>query len=120
MTPGGHPAVQVVDLTEVLHAEGDGVHWTLAQPSELNANLVVLEPGHVIDEYTNDAVDVLLVVLAGTGRLTVEDQGRDLGPRIVAHVPRSTRRRTEAAENGLSYLSVHIRRGPLTIGSAPR
>jgi len=107
----------MTDLTGYLQgAAGDGVHWTLETPGELNANLVHLDPGHAIGEHVNDAVDVLIVVLAGAGRLTIEGGGTALAPHVVAHVPRGARRRVEAAaEDGLDYLSIHRRRGPLGI-----
>lgn len=111
----------MTDLTRILQsAEGDGVHWALEAPADLNVNLVHLEAGHGVGEHANDEVDVLLVVLAGRGRLTVDGHGTDLAAHVVANVPRGSRRGVRAADGeGLDYLSIHRRRGPLGIRPAP-
>ena len=61
----------VVDLTSLFDAAGDGVHWTLEPDSDLNANLVRLDPAHQMAEHVNDEVDVLLVALAGSGQIVL-------------------------------------------------
>lgn len=110
----------MTDLSEYLHGvDGDGVHWTLDPPGELNVNLVHLDAGHAIGEHVNDAVDVVIVVLAGAGRLTTDGRSTALTPQVVAHVPRASRRSLRAADGeGLDYLSIHRRRGPLGIRPA--
>jgi hypothetical protein len=77
-----------------------------------------------IGEHVNEAVDVVIVVLAGAGRLITDGRGTPGAPHVVAHVPRAARRSVRAAdEQGLDYLSIHRRRGPLGIrpagGAAP-
>ena len=111
----------MTDLSTVLRsAEGDGVHWTLETPGELNVNLVHLDPGHAIGEHVNDEVDVVIVVLAGRGELTVDGHGTELAPHVVASVPKGSRRGVRAAEGeGLDYLSIHRRRGALGITPRP-
>jgi quercetin dioxygenase-like cupin family protein len=95
---------------------GDGVQWALAGSDDLNANLVALGPDGEIGEHVNDAVDVLVVVLAGAGSMTVEDDRHPLAAGGVVLVPRGARRRIDAGDDGLRYLTVHRRRGPLAIG----
>jgi quercetin dioxygenase-like cupin family protein len=118
-TPPDTPpeALSMTDLTGLLQsAEGDGVHWTLEKPGDLNVNLVHLDAGHAIGEHANNELDVLIVVLAGRGRLTVDDEGTDLRAHVVAHVPRTSRRSLRAADDeALDYLTIHRRRGPLGI-----
>ena len=64
--------------------------------------------------------DVVIVVLAGSGRLTTDGRTTDLAPHVVACVPRASLRTVEAADGrGLDYLSIHRRRAPLAIGPAP-
>lgn len=109
--------VQRVDLTTIDTA-GDGVHWTLAMPSDLNVNLVALEPGHVIGTHRNDEVDVLIVVLAGDGLAIVDDVQRTVGRDVLLHIPRGASRSVVAGESGIRYLTVHRSRGPVRIGSA--
>jgi quercetin dioxygenase-like cupin family protein len=110
----------MTDLTALLQsAEGDGVHWTLETSSDLNVNLVHLDSGHVVGEHANDEVDVVIVVLGGRGRLTIDGHGADLTAHVVANVPRMSRRSVRAADDeGLDYLSIHRRRSPLGIRRA--
>jgi quercetin dioxygenase-like cupin family protein len=98
---------------------GDGVQWTLEAASDLNANVVDLAPGHAIDEHVNDEVDVVVVVLSGEGSATVDGEAHPLAAHVVAHLPKGSRRRIDAAATGLRYVTVHRRRGPLSIGSRP-
>jgi quercetin dioxygenase-like cupin family protein len=123
---GGDPAcwahlleddgVVAADLTALLAASGDGVHWTLERDSELNANLVRLEPGHVVGQHTNDEVDVVLLVLAGRGHVVLDTTTVTLTPNVVVHLPKGVARAIHAAPDGLAYLTVHRRRGGLAIG----
>lgn len=116
MTPT--PGAQIVDLAAVMdaasHGDGaDGVHWTLAPAGDLNANLVRLEPGHGVDHHVNDSVDVVIVVLSGAGTATVDGDEHPIGPRRLLHVPKGAGRRIQAGDEGLWYLTVHVRRsGP--------
>lgn len=111
----GDADVVAADLTPLLDAAGDGVHWTLEGGDDLNANLVRLDPDHVMGEHVNDEVDVLVVVLAGGGHAVVEASTVELHPHVVAHLPKGARRAIHAGADGLAYLTVHRRRG-LTIG----
>lgn len=106
---------RAVDAGAVV-ADGDGVQWTLDGPSDLNANLVHLDAGHAIDDHVNDEVDVLVVVLAGSGTATVDGEALVLTSQVVVHLPKGSRRRIDAGADGLRYLTVHRRRGPLGIG----
>ena len=107
-----------VDLDRV-PVTGDGVQWSLGPSRDLNANLVHLEPGHGIGEHVNDEVDVLVVVVSGSGTAHVDGDDVGLRQHVVAHLPRGVRRRIDAGPEGLSYLTVHRRRGPLGIGHHP-
>ncbi|HLM63399.1 MAG TPA: hypothetical protein VK306_03800 [Acidimicrobiales bacterium] len=107
----------MTDLSGLLRgAEGDGVLWFLEPPGELNVSLVHLDAGHAIGDHVNDAVDVVMVVLAGEGWLSIGGRSTALTTHVVAHVPRGARRNVRAAgAEGLDYLSIHRRRGPLEI-----
>lgn len=122
---GGDPAcwahlheddgVVVAALAERLGEAGDGVHWTLDPAGDLNANLVRLEPGHAMDEHVNREVDVLVVVLTGSGHLVLDTRTVPLAPQVVAHVPKGASRAIHAGPSGLDYLTVHRRRAGLVI-----
>jgi quercetin dioxygenase-like cupin family protein len=107
---------EVVDLSRFLGAEGDGVHWTLEEPGELNVNLVRLGSGRSMSQHVNDAVDVVVVVLAGSGQLVVDGVGLRLATAVVAQIPKGAARSIHADSEGLAYLTVHRRRDGLAVG----
>jgi quercetin dioxygenase-like cupin family protein len=109
----GRPLVEH-DLDAV--AGDGGAVWSLPHGGDLDANLVRLQPSQRIDEHGNDVVDVLMVVRAGYGELVVDGVRHQLATASVALVPKGSRRTITAGADGLTYLTVHRRRGPLTIG----
>jgi len=110
------PAVEgTVDL---LARSGIGPLWGMAS-SDLNATLLAWPPGHEIAEHSNAELDVLVVTLAGHGTATIDGTPHDLTAGTALLVPRGTRRRIQAGGDGLRYLSVHRRRGPLQIQRSP-
>jgi quercetin dioxygenase-like cupin family protein len=106
---------EIVHLPAV--AGSGGVVWSVS-PQGFHANLVVLGPSEEIPPHQNDAVDVLLVVLAGAGRVTVDDDPVAVNGGDAVLIPRGALRSIAAGEDELRYLTVHDRREPLTIGSA--
>lgn len=104
------------DLAALLEEPGAGIRWALDASDDLHANLVRLDADHRIDEHVNAEVDVLVVVVDGGGRATVEGRTVALRRDVVVLLPRGARRRIAAGPHGLAYLTVHRRRGPLTIG----
>lgn len=94
-----------------------GVVWSAA-PEGVHVNLVAMEPTEAIGAHVNDAVDVLVVVLVGSGTLTVDDRPFDLRAQRAVLVPKGTRRSLTAAGDGIRYLSIHAERAPLGIGGA--
>jgi quercetin dioxygenase-like cupin family protein len=105
-------AVPPVDLAS-LAAGGNraGALWRL-DGGDLQANLVWLGQDDRIEPHRNDEVDVLVVVVAGTGELTLNDQVYQLAPMVLAHLPKGTVRSVVAVDGPLAYLSVHRRRPP--------
>ena len=100
-----------------------GALWRLAEPGrQLDANLVRLAPGAEVAEHVEGDLDVLLVVVAGSGRLGGAEPG-ELRADTVAWLPRGARRSLHAGPQGLACLTVHRRRPGLSIkgpgGAAP-
>ncbi|MER6104175.1 hypothetical protein ABT115_18060 [Streptomyces sp. NPDC001832] len=102
-------------LTAAAH-DARGALWQLAeQGRELDANLVRLPPGAEVGEHQEDVLDVLLVVVAGSGRVVAGGGELDLTPTTVVWLPRTSRRALAAGPDGLAYVTVHRRRPGLTI-----
>jgi mannose-6-phosphate isomerase-like protein (cupin superfamily) len=101
----------VVDL---LGGTGTGPLWGMAS-SDLNATLLAWPPGHELVEDTNSELDVLLIVLEGGGAATIDEQEQALGPGSALLVQKGSSRAIRAGAEGVRYVSVHRRRGPLQI-----
>lgn len=104
------------ELLATAAPEQRGALWRLAdQGRDLDANLVRLPPGAEVGEHQEDVLDVLLVVVAGTGRVVMGEEFLELAPTTVVRLPRTSRRALVAGPDGLAYLTVHRRRPGLTI-----
>ena len=101
----------VVDL---LGPSGTGPLWGLAS-SDLNATLLAWPPGHELVADTNTELDVLLIVLEGGGVATVDEHEHALLPGDALIVEKGGLRTICAGADGLRYVSVHRRRGPLQL-----
>ncbi len=108
-------SVQPIDLLCIDGA--GGVVWSVS-PEGFHVNLVVLDAGGSIAAHRNDSLDVLIVVLAGSGVTRVDDDAGELAPGAAVLLPRGAVRSVTAGGSGLRYLSIHAQRGALTIGNA--
>lgn len=114
-----------MDLDALERGGPSGAVWSLEGSDDLNANLVVLAPGAKIDTHVNREVEVLYVVLDGTGVLVVDGVVWHLHAHVSVLVPKGAQRKLtatggvdEADDVPLRYLTVHRRRGGLQIGRA--
>ena len=104
------------DLLATAAPDRRGALWQLAeQGREMDANLVRLPPGAEVGEHQEDVLDVLLVVVAGSGRVATGAEVLELAATTVLWLPRTSRRALVAGPDGLAYLTVHRRRPGLTI-----
>lgn len=92
--------------------------WSLPGARQLDANLVVLGPGGRIGEHVNAGVDVLIVVLAGSATVVVDDAVLPVAVHDLVFLPRGARRAVDAGPEGVRYVGTHVARPGLTIGSA--
>lgn len=107
------------DLLATAAPDRRGALWQLAeQGREMDANLVRLPPGAEVGEHQEDVLDVLLVVVAGSGRMATGAEVLELAATTVLWLPRTSRRALVAGPDGLAYLTVHRRRPGLTIKSS--
>jgi uncharacterized cupin superfamily protein len=108
---GARKPAGVVDL---LGVAGTGPLWGMSS-AELNATLLAWPPGHELVDDKASELDVLLVVLEGGGTAELDGQEHVLVPASALLVKRGRKRAIRAGREGLRYLSVHRRRGPLQV-----
>ena len=117
--PDDSSSLAGVDVVDLLSVEGRGPAWGTAT-EELNATLLVWREGEGQPEHVNEGREGALVVLDGAGTLLVDGIEHTLAAGTLAIVPRGATRSVVAGEDGLRCLSLHRRRGGLSIGRAPR
>ncbi len=103
---------------DLLAAAGTGPVFGMAT-EDLNATVLAWPPGHEVTEHLNAELDVLLVVLEGSVVVTVSGREHSASAGHALLVRRGARRRIRVGAEGSRYLSVHRRRGPLQIETAP-
>lgn len=112
----------IVHLVERLRADpdGSGVVWSLDDDgAEVNVNLVRLEAEAEIATHVNREVDVVIIVVAGSGWLGLEGHTQTLTRSVLALLPKGTPRSVLAGPDGIAYVTVHRRRAPLGITGIP-
>jgi quercetin dioxygenase-like cupin family protein/hemerythrin-like domain-containing protein len=107
--PGAEP--QVVDL---MGPSGTGPLWG-TRTEDLNATLLAWPTGGGPGGHRNTECDVLLVVLAGQATVTLDDEERLVRAGEAFIVEKGRTRSISAGPEGVRYISVHRRRGPLQI-----
>ena len=103
-----------------LTAAGDGAvvgaAWKLdVRERDLDSNVIRLAPEDGIEAHEGPDVDVIIHVIAGTGRLDTELGPVGLSAGALVWLPRRARRGFTAGPEGLSYLTVHQRKPSLTL-----
>jgi uncharacterized protein (DUF2249 family) len=97
-----------------------GAVWKLQlHERDLDSNIIRLAPDGRIDAYDGPDLDVLIHVLGGSGRLSMELGALELAAGALVWLPRRSRREFTAGPDGLSYLTVHQRRQALTLSAPP-
>ena len=93
---------------------GVGPVWGIAS-EDLNATVLCWGRGEGVAEHTNAERDVLMITIAGSGIVEIDGHEHPLHGHHACVVSKGARRRITAGANGLRYISVHQRRGPLQI-----
>lgn len=115
--PVGKPQLVASTVQPAPAGAGGGAQWRLDDPArQLDANLIRLVPLQLIEDHGGPDLDVLIHVVRGSGLLGTDDGAIDLEPGAVVWLPRRSRRGFAAGPDGLSYLSVHVRRPRLSVG----
>lgn len=109
-----------LELVDASAIPGRGPVWGAAS-TDLNATVLVWAAGTGQPDHVNEERDVAIVVLEGSGTITVDADVRPLVPGTLAIVPRGAHRSVVAGPDGLRCVTVHRRRGGLQItGRTPR
>lgn len=103
-----------MDVVDLSAGSGFGPLWGTAS-DELNATLLAWPPGEGVDEHVNDERDVLLVVLSGSGTLTVDGEPMELAAPCACVIPKGSRRAIRAGGDGIRYLTAHLRKAGLQL-----
>lgn len=117
--PGApHSCGEVTHLDQLDVGGSGGVIWAMGGERQLDVNVVALAPGGGIGAHQNREVDVLIVVIAGAGNLTLDGAVHSLAPHDLVTVPRGATREISAGSGGMRYLSIHRARPPIAIGAS--
>jgi quercetin dioxygenase-like cupin family protein len=90
------------------------------ETDDLNATILEWRAGGGPPEHVNAERDVVLVVLAGSATVEVDGEAREAGAGEVVVLPKGARRRIAAGPDGVRYVTVHRRRGGLSIATLSR
>jgi mannose-6-phosphate isomerase-like protein (cupin superfamily) len=96
-----------------------GPQWGIAT-EDLNATLLRWPPGHVVAEHLNEACDVLLVVVEGTGRADIDGVSHELAVGDPLVIAKGSRRSIQVGPGGIRYVTAHVKRPPLQIRRSVR
>ena len=110
--PSEPPPFERVELDQI--AATGGVVWSVS-PEGFHANFVALAAGEGIAAHRNDAVDVLVLGISGTGAVTIDGTDADLAASVAIVVPKGATRAVHAGASGVSYFTIHAHRPPLNI-----
>ncbi|MFI7352435.1 AraC family ligand binding domain-containing protein [Streptomyces avidinii] len=96
------------------------VVWTLGDPGrDLDAKLVRLSAGAVVEEHTEAVLGVLVLVVGGSGEIRTPDRTVALTPGCAAWLPAGTAHALRAGAEGLACTTAHRRRPPATALAGP-
>lgn len=98
---------------------GWGPVWGMAS-EDLNATLLHWQAGGGVAEHVNPDLDVLLVVIAGSGAVDIDGCEHAVRSGQALVLSKGTSRAIRGGPGGLRYLSVHRRRPGLQIELAVR
>lgn len=113
----------VAETTDLLAAAGastGGSIWQLEPGArDLDSNIIALPAGDEIGLHIGPDLDVLVLVLQGSGQLHTELDVVELQQGTLVWLPRNAQRRFVAGSEGIQYLTVHHRKPTLNITAKP-
>lgn len=108
---------EVLDLRATI-GETTGPQWGTAT-NDLNGTLLSWNDGQEIAAHVNNEVDVIMVVVEGTGTLFLDGVRHEIRGGMAAVIPKGVERAIIAASTPFIYLNIHRKRS-LQLGTPPR
>lgn len=113
--------VNAAEVFATCGAEATGAQWSIAgETRHLDVNLVRLPADGVIEMHEGPDVDVLWLVVDGSGTLFADHGPRTVRGGDLIWLPRARRRGISAGSRGVGYVTVHQRRQSLQLAAPPR
>ncbi|NWN88759.1 MAG: DUF2249 domain-containing protein [Micrococcaceae bacterium] len=107
-------------LGEATDPATGGSIWRLEPGArDLDSNIIALPAGDEIALHAGPSLDVLILVLRGSGELHTELDVIALQQGNLIWLPKYAQRRFVAGPDGMQYLTVHQRKPTLNITAAP-
>jgi mannose-6-phosphate isomerase-like protein (cupin superfamily) len=83
--------------------------WS-TETEDLDATLLSWDDGGGVAPHVNSEVDVVMIVLSGSGLIRVGEEQQNLEPGAIIVIPKSVEREVRCTSGRLTYLNVHKRR----------
>jgi len=99
--PANQPVAGLSDSARVARKSG------VREKRDLDWNVITLPPDGEVDTATGADVDVLIHVLFGSGRITIEEGTIKVAPGVLLWLPSRSRPQFTAGPDGLRYLTVN-------------
>jgi quercetin dioxygenase-like cupin family protein len=100
-------------LGDLLTGDGpDGPRWSHTS-AQLNINVIRLSAGATIPPHRNAEVDVLLLIMAGSGSATVDKTVHSIRAGDLLVIPRGAERSVHSTSDDFAYVTCHQRRAGL-------
>lgn len=118
-TPLPQVLANALKLSSEAHApDRTGAVWKLSMsPRDLDSNLIALAPHTRIHSHTGPDLDVMFIVVDGRGEITTELDTVRIEAGDIVWLPRRSVREIIASALGVRYLTVHVHKTGLQIGS---
>jgi quercetin dioxygenase-like cupin family protein len=102
--------IGVMHLADMARAAEIGQPLWADVTTDLNANLLILNDGQVVDRHVNGEVDVLLVGFDGHGLVEMNGEIHRVGAGDAMLIPKGAERAVRSAAGRFVYLTCHRRR----------
>lgn len=81
------------------------------ETDDLHMNVIVLRDGENIGRHVNQALDVIVTCLRGSGTIVLDQETIDVEPGSIVLIRQGTDREIVAGPDGIVYTTVHRKRG---------